>query len=133
MRLGDDFDEATDYSWVVHKVAVPALSLAPEENYWVFDSARKMRQIELFRSEFGSRVFHCHLTAPDSELERRFDFRNRDGDQNITYAQAINTDNEREARSLIEIADLVADTANRKPSAIAQEIFEEFVKWSPSS
>tara|TARA_R110001606_G_C15335075_1_gene645956 strand:- start:755 stop:1336 length:582 start_codon:yes stop_codon:yes gene_type:complete len=133
VKLGDQFHEQTDFAWVVHQVAVPAMTKAPELSRWVFDSVRKRKQVTHFRDALPDRVFHVHFTAPEHLLKSRYESRNRDSDTITKYAQAIDTDNEREARTLCGLADLVVDTSQADEDEATAQTIEGFLKWSKLS
>jgi hypothetical protein len=58
--------------------------------------------------------------------------RHRGSDQLTSYDTAIDSDNEREARGLDDLADLVLQTDDLTPADIALRIWEEFSAWSKS-
>lgn len=119
--LGDQLDVETDFLWIIDKVAVPAMEIAPDTENWLFDAVRKPRQIEHFRTNFGSVVRHIHLTASESALRGRYECRNQLID--ISYDEAVRHPNEIAARALSLIADHTLDTQHASPSQIAEEIF----------
>lgn len=132
VRLGDELDVATDYAWVVSEVAVPALRAEPTADKWIFDSVRKRKQVEHFRSQFPDSVFHVHFYASEQILRERFYGRNKQSDIKMIYDEAIDTPNEREARSLFDLADLVIDTGQTDAKASARRVDEGLSKWSLS-
>ena len=133
VNLGDRFDEQTDFAWVVHQVAVPAMTQAPELSRWIFDSVRKRRQVAHFRDALPGQVFHMHCVAPEHILKSRYESRRRDSDTVTDYDRAIDTDNEREARSLRDLADWVVDTSKADCNQIAAQTMERFLTWSKLS
>lgn len=123
--LGDSLDAETDYRWVVDQVAVPALQAKPEWARWIFDAVRKSRQIEHFRGIFGRDVFHVHFTATEDELKARYIARQKTtagAFDHQPFEVAIDHDNERESRSLINVADLVIDLGDTSPKIAADKI-----------
>lgn len=130
VELGDQLDLETDYRWVVDHVAIPSMNEAPAQRYWIFDSARKRKQVRHFKEALPDSVCHIHFTAPDEILTSRYESRNRKGDNLTEYQRAIDTDNEREARSLVEIADCVIDTSEHSAVYVAGRALEEFTRWS---
>lgn len=130
VRIGDQLDVTTDFAWVVSEVAVPALRADPTQNRWIFDSVRKRRQVEHFRSHFRGAVFHVHFYAPEQVLRARFEKRGSQTDLKTTYEVAIDTPNEREARSLIDFADLVIDTSQVDKKDSARRVTEGLSQWS---
>lgn len=123
-QLGDQLDLETDYKWVLDRVAYPGFLAYPMQKRWLVDAVRKKRQVEHFREAFGPRVFHVHLTAAEEVLRQRYEHRLAKEEDAISYDRAIDHDNERASRSLINCADLVLDTGSASPPAIAQMIFD---------
>jgi adenylosuccinate synthase len=111
-NLGDRLDQQTDYRWVVDDVAVPAMNANPQTRRWLFDAVRKRRQVDHFRSSFGARIFHLHLTAPESVLRERYERRLREQGERVAgaYDEAVAHDNERESRALVDVADAIVQT-----------------------
>lgn len=132
-QLGDSLDDETNFQWVVDQVALPALASDPTHKYWVFDSVRKRLQVEHFRTALPDAIFHVHLTASEEVLQDRFDRRNRIDDQTLDYPSAINTDNERESRSLGAIADRTIVTDGLDPSHLILQVAGVFLEWSKLS
>src|SRR5437879_5325999 len=62
-RLGDSFDEQTDYRWIVDDIAIPNITANPEQAFWLMDSVRKTRQVQHFKDAFGATVLHAHFIA----------------------------------------------------------------------
>jgi adenylosuccinate synthase len=120
--LGDELDKVTDYRWLICDVAQPAIKGTPAQTLWVVDAVRKRRQVEHFREAFGRAVYHVHFTAPEGVLRARYYGRQSEqGDQAdlTSYDAAIDHDNERAARALIECADIVIDLVGRAPPEVA--------------
>ena len=111
-ELGDGLDASTDYQWLLDDVARPMFAAKPEVQYWLVDAVRKKRQIEHFRAAFGGSVIHVHLTAPEEVLRGRYEERLLAKGEGVegSYERAIDHDNERSARGLVEVADIVLDT-----------------------
>ena len=77
----------------------------------IIDSARTKEQIEGLREAFGPIVTHIHLTAPQDELERRFNRRRRHDKRELaTYKAVRRNKTEQQVDSLKNIADIVIDT-----------------------
>jgi len=133
VQLGDQLDEETDYRWVVDRVAAPTIQSNPDHERWIFDSVRKFKQVFHFKSEFPGCVCHLHLVAKEQMLKDRYLSRNRENDIGTSYDEAIDTDNEREARRLEQIADIVIATDDRAVDEISRHAFEEYLAWSKSS
>ncbi|SFT97560.1 AAA family ATPase [Paraburkholderia aspalathi] len=110
-ELGDRLDRETDYRWIVDDVAKPSMDALPSQDRWLVDAVRKARQVEHFRRMAPATVRHVHLTAPEVVLRDRYEKRRLEGNDkdSAPYDEAIAHDNERAARSLIEVADLVLD------------------------
>ncbi len=119
--LGDQLDIETDFLWIIDKVAVPAMEIAPDTTNWLFDAVRKPRQVEHFRAHFGSVVRHIHLTASESVLRDRYESRKQAID--ASYDEAIRHPNEIAARALNLVAEHTFDTQHASPSGVAEEIF----------
>lgn len=125
-ELGDRLDQETDYEWVI-KVARDAMSAKTSQRLWLFDSVRKRRQVLHFRKVFQNTVCHLHLDAPKEILRERYQNRKKEGDQAgnaHSYESAIAHPNEIEARSLIEIADIIFDTTYSDKSRLIRMISE---------
>ncbi len=123
--LGDQFDEETDFEWIVKDVSKPILEENADHGLWFVDAVRKRKQVEHFKAAF-SHVCHVHLTAREDILLKRYNQRNTDGEikEGITlYAEAVNHPNEQAARGLIRFADHVIDLSNTSPSAAAELVF----------
>lgn len=122
-NLGDNLDEATDYSWPV-AVAREQMAASAGASLWLLDAVRKERQVVHFRRAFAS-VLHVHLTAAEIVLRTRYSARaNAFGDRDSlsTYEHLIAHPNEVASRSLQSLADLVFDTSEVSPPDIAQSI-----------
>lgn len=132
VELGDQLDVDTDFEWVVRDVAQVILASDPGHSFWVFDSVRKRKQVEHFRRLAPQRTFLVYLSANEQTLRSRFDSRSRSSDELVSYDTAINTDNEREARSLEGLADTIQQTDDSTPEESASRIWEEFSEWSKS-
>ena len=122
-RIGDEMDLETDYAWVVDKVLESAMEQNPLIDKWVFDSVRKKRQVFHFRDTFPNLVVHIHFVAEERTLRDRYNSRNASKD-NRSYEIAVLSPNEKEARSLREIADHIFDTNDLNPCEIAKDVME---------
>ena len=114
-ELGDQLDNQTDYLWIVNPVATQTIAAAPDVTLWLVDAVRKKKQVEHFRREFGARVLHVHIQAPENVLRSRYG-------QNGNYDQAVTHPNELSARSLSEIADRVIDSSTAVPEVLATTV-----------
>jgi adenylate kinase family enzyme len=120
--LGDQFDVATDFEWIVTDAAKPVLEQNSEHELWFIDSVRKPKQIEHFRAAFTN-VVHFHLTATEEVLAERYNRRNIGNEAKeggTSYVKALIHPNERAARGLGKIADQVLDLSNNSPTLAAQ-------------
>jgi hypothetical protein len=125
-NLGDGLDVSTDYRWLIDDVARPAMDSSPQQRRWIVDAVRKRRQIEHFRKAFGDSIRHIHCTAPEPILRARYLARQAEQGAEAdmtTYEAAIDHDNERSARSLIECADVVINVMDLPSSLLADDIF----------
>lgn len=125
--LGDDLDRRTDYRWLISDVAQQAINGAPTQALWVVDAVRKRRQVEHFREAFGRVVYHVHLTAPDTVLRARYYRRQSEQEshtESTSYEMAIDHENERAARALIEDAELVIDVVDRAAAEVVKVILQ---------
>jgi adenylosuccinate synthase len=120
-ELGDHLDQATDYRWVVDEAARQISEQASSQN-WVFDSVRKQRQVEHFRSTFPTTILHVHLHAPDDVLVSRYTARGSQNGELAPYADATNHPNEQSSRGLFSIADVVLDASSESPRKCAQQV-----------
>ena len=130
-ELGDRLDRDTDYHWVVDDVAKPSMAALPSQDDWLVDAVRKVRQVEHFRNMAAATVRHVHLTAPDTVLRERYELRRLQGSgkDSVPYEDAIAHDNEKKARSLIGIADLVLDMSEMS----VEEAVERILSYRPSA
>jgi adenylosuccinate synthase len=122
-NLGDDLDVATDYRWLIDDVARPSIERSPRQSRWIVDAVRKTRQIEHFRDAFRDAVRHIHFTASEEVLRARYKARQQEqgsGADMTPYEAAIDHDNERAARGLIECADVVINLEEVSPSAAVE-------------
>ncbi|WP_407315616.1 hypothetical protein [Pseudomonas sp. nanlin1] len=124
--LGDVLDGETDFSWLIDSVAIPAITVRPDVENLLLDAVRKPRQVELFRLRFAGAVRHVHLVASETELKRRYAFRNPH--QLSQYEADVLHPNEQSARSLAALADRMLDTEALTPSDIADQIMEIWEK-----
>jgi hypothetical protein len=136
-EVGDRLDLETEYRWLIDCVASPAFQADPQRTKWLVDAVRKERQVAHFRNTYGASavVFHAHLYAAEPVLKRRFENRQRaSGDKDVgTYEAAIDHDNERSARALIDIADKVYDTGADLPKAVADRILADVCAYGSNA
>ena len=123
-NLGDELDVQTNFSWVVEDVLRPSVSHGGENRRWLLDSARKQRQLELIRRDYGPAVFHVHLTADEELLRERYQARSRVVPDHANYDEVSSHPNELESRSLGRFADLVIDVSREDIRAAVDAISE---------
>ena len=70
---------------------------------FVIDGARWHDDVSFFRKNFGSRLIHIHLVAPDKVRKKRFAAREKD----VSFEEADADEVEREVTTLSECADAV--------------------------
>lgn len=123
--LGDEYDENTDYRWLVDDVAKPLVSSKPQQKRWLIDAVRKQRQVQHFRDAFGDSVMHIHLIADEVTLQSRYEARVIAGEEYLgstPYGVAITHPNEIAARSMLGIADAVINVEGKSLEAIVDEV-----------
>ena len=128
-EIGDALDVDTDFSWVVSPVTSNAINQYTSINRWVFDSVRKKKQVQSFRTTYPNAVKHIYFDADERILQTRYEQRmrrNPDKD-NQDYKKAISTPNEIEARSLKTLADIVIDISNMTPVDAAHLTMEGLI------
>lgn len=123
--LGDRLDLDTDFAWLIDDVAAPMIDLGGAER-WLVDAVRKRKQVQHFRRRFPDLV-HVHFAAPEPILRQRYVDRliatgAKSDDAASDYDRAILHQNEIEARSLSEIADIEFDTSKMSPEEIVAAI-----------
>lgn len=114
--LGDTLDMETEFTWPV-TVAMVQMVERPSDR-WLLDAVRKRRQVHHFRARIAARILHIHLTAPERILRSRYEARLAAGEEygdGSPYYEFVQSANEIESRSLIEIADLSIDTSVTSP------------------
>lgn len=119
-NAGDQLDDETDYRWVVDAVALPTVAANSDQKLWLFDAARKSRQVEHFREAFGQALLHCHVAAGEAVLRKRYEQRTSSAD--TPYAVACAHPNEAAARSLSRLADETFLTDELSAREIARRI-----------
>ncbi|KPX84651.1 Uncharacterized protein ALO59_00505 [Pseudomonas amygdali pv. mellea] len=125
-ELGDSLDRATDFSWLIDAVAIPAIEARADVDNWLLDAVRKPSQVELFRLRFGNAVRHAHIVAPEGVLQQRYAARGLGHLEN--YQTSVLHPNEQSARSLAGFADKVLDTDEYSPLEVADQIMDIWEK-----
>jgi hypothetical protein len=124
-EAGDQLDLETDYQWLVTDVAKPQMVGEPAQSRWLIDAVRKDRQIEQFRTAFGTKVIHAHIWAPEEVLKARYEARLTSGaasEGTTSYAEAISHPNEIATRALKDAADVTLNVAILPSLAAASAI-----------
>jgi adenylosuccinate synthase len=107
---GERLDRKTRGRWVLEELVLVAERIRSGSGV-IIDSVRIDEQIEAIREAFGPIVTHIHLTAPQDELERRFDERKGQGREGETkYKEVKQNKTEKQTESLAKIADIVINT-----------------------
>ena len=90
-RAGQRLDREYGGAWVVEglqrKVDSCATGQTPKGLY-VVDAVRTLGQIEAIRRAYAAEVHHIHLTATEEELHKRYELRNREDDEAVTYEES---------------------------------------------
>jgi len=115
-RAGERLDKRTNGTWVASELAkalakepgVPASHVEPPR--LLVDAARLLSQVEAIRRAFPQRVVHIHLTAPESELRRRYLVRRTAMREFPSYAALRRDRTEAVIDRLKASADIVIDT-----------------------
>lgn len=118
---GQELDEQTDGRWVSDELGrrVPDL---PFDAVVLVDSARIKEQVDGIREGFGARVTHVHLTAPETELERRFRARRGPVQEPNSFKIARRNPTERRVDGLRQFADVVIETHRNTPLDVAVRV-----------
>ncbi|UGV25054.1 hypothetical protein E0H22_04800 [Rhodopseudomonas boonkerdii] len=127
--LGDELDAATDYRWLIDDIAAKIFEKNQQQDFWLFDSVRKHRQVLHFKNAYKKETLHVHLTAPESILKQRYEKRSDTGGEYsgaTPYGLARIHPNEIASRSLIEIADFIFDVSQTPPEKTATEIIKNW-------
>tara|TARA_R110002110_G_scaffold409445_1_gene631758 strand:- start:421 stop:918 length:498 start_codon:yes stop_codon:yes gene_type:complete len=106
-RAGQRLDGIDGGAWVgeaLQRTIETHSSGQTPRGLFVIDAVRIQGQIEAIRKAYGTDVHHIHLTAPEEELERRYEQRNGEGDHTVDYSALKKNRTEREIEKLAEIA-----------------------------
>jgi adenylosuccinate synthase len=117
-NAGDYLDRETGSAWVANCVR-EAVDKAGPGALLLLDSVRIEPQIRVLRARFPGLVFHVHLHASISELERRYLSRPPELREFSTYAGASAQPTESQVGTLAALADLVLDTDNADATTLA--------------
>ena len=101
-RLGDELDRKTHGLWIRDEVTRFINERGLEESIVAVDAVRKPEQVDGVRRAYGPRVFHIHLTAPDSELAKRYAHRKGSVEHELASYDAVRTGSKTEKRIAIQ-------------------------------
>lgn len=114
-KLGEKLDIKEKGKWVLDYFNREFEKIFNQESFFVVDAVRTLHQIEHFRNAYSFSVFHLHLTATDSCLQKRF--LEREEVAHLSKKQALEkykiakSDNtERKVNELKSEADFVINT-----------------------
>jgi predicted kinase len=127
-ELGDRLDRETDHKWLLDDVAKPLIASRPDVTRWLVDAVRKRRQVEHFRCAFGVAVMHVHLEAEEDVLRQRYESRADKTGSTGNYAEAIDHDNEKQARGLKQLADCVISTDLHSPDEVVEKVLKALTR-----
>lgn len=119
-RFGSELEFQTDGRWLGAAAAAAAKNAS---HAVVVDAARTQRQVDAVRAALGS-AHHVHLTAPYTELQRRFDSQLKDLDEPASFERAMSHPVEQEALRLGIKADVILDSHALRPEALLKQITE---------
>lgn len=109
-EFGEELDEGTSGAWVAEDL-VPKINDLDDDAVVVIDAVRILSQIEALRRGFGRQVVHVHLTADESELEKRYKRRPKTRFQEkATYKEVLENPTESKVSELAKDADIIIDT-----------------------
>lgn len=118
---GQRLDRADGGAWVAEAVQraidVSTSSQTPKGLY-VVDSVRIAGQVNAIRKAYGAEVHHIHLTATPEELQRRYESRRQEEDENVGYETLKQNRTEKDIEKLAAIADIVVATDKCSEEAV---------------
>ncbi len=118
---GQRLDRADGGAWVAEAVQraidVSTSSQTPKGLY-VVDSVRIAGQVNAIRKAYGAVVHHIHLTATPEELQRRYESRRQEEDENVGYETLKQNRTEKDIEKLAAIADIVVATDKCSEEAV---------------
>jgi adenylosuccinate synthase len=106
---GERLDLETQHRWVLEEFQ-RWRSGVDKSRLSVVDSVRTLGQVQSFREEFGPIVVHVHLTAPEGQLNERYNKRPQLGPRAYSFADVRSNPTEKGIESLTLVADLVVNT-----------------------
>jgi adenylosuccinate synthase len=116
-EAGQELDKSTDCEWVATGLR-KLLAAHPRASIVVLDSVRRNEQLEHLRSEYGTRVVHVHVIAPEIVLEARYRERARRTDTSTPYEDVVRGPTEQLARGLGSVSDVVVENNRCEPPAL---------------
>lgn len=109
-EFGQLLDKETNSKWILDGL-LEVVKLNPGCSGFVVDAVRIEEQIDVIRKQFGRKVVHVHLIAPENELATRFTARAKEKiAELLNYEEALRDPVEASVDSLKEKADIVIDT-----------------------
>ena len=120
-RAGQKLDKKDGGAWVGTALqrTIEAFGTRQTPNgLYVVDSVRILGQIDAIRRAYGAEVHHIHLTATEEELRKRYNRRNREGDEAVPYDELKRDRTEREIEKLADAADIVVSTDRCSKEAV---------------
>lgn len=124
-EAGAALDRETGGSWVADSVKEVLRRQEGPPRPLIVDSVRITAQIEALKRALGSRVVHVHLSAPEQELEARYDRRRSHAvsdPERTSFEEARADTTERGVDGLAEISDLVLNTQRYPPEAVTVQV-----------
>jgi adenylosuccinate synthase len=118
---GEALDRRTGGRWVADALGRALLNF-PADATVLVDSVRIEAQVKAIREAFGPRVTHVHLTAPLTELTRRYRKRPRRLKELSSYEEVRANKTERNVENLSSIADVVVDTHRSTPDQVVVRV-----------
>ena len=114
-ELGNELDVKLEGRWVLSYFQQLFATNFSNNNYYVVDSVRILKQIEHIRAAYGYAVFHIHLEATPEILKKRFFDRGEikelsEKEQQEKYEKYKSDETEKKVNELVSEADLVINT-----------------------
>jgi len=120
-KAGQRLDRKDEGAWVgealQRTIDAKANGQTPS-GLFVVDAVRIRGQIDAIRRAYDPDAHHVHLTAPDDELERRFQARSGESDQELDYGDLKRNRTERQVETLADVADIVVSTDRCSEEAV---------------
>ena len=120
-RAGQKLDKKDGGAWVgaaLQRTIEDFGTRQTPRGLYVVDSVRILGQIDAIRRAYGAEVHHIHLTATKEELRKRYNMRNREGDEAVPYDELKRNLTERKIEKLADSADIVVSTDRCSEEAV---------------